>query len=326
MPASGLSDAASRDHPQMGPTHTQLSSEIAEILWEATSAHHTDAVCDRLGMPPADDGVEPMASKRVYVTNRLARVPLDRLKEIARRVVEEFPEGAATLEQILGGGGFRGVDGDLRNIIFAADGPKPKIVLIDALNNIVEVVENANYCLVYDRPVPLGGITWRDLVAWWKALTGETDDGAAAEALYRRLARSLASEPEKLLLWAFSERLANGQWDVPALIPQVYLHYSPYLRGQLSQGAELPRQRMDFLMLPSERARIVIEVDGKQHYADASGAASPARYAEMVSEDRSVRLAGYEVFRFGGAELTGEAGRELVREFFDRLIALHASA
>lgn len=97
--------------------------------------------------------------------------------------------------------------------------PQPKIVLTDVLNNIVEVVETANYCLVYDRPAPLGGITWRDLVAWWKALTGETDDGAAAEALYRRLARSLASEPEKLLLRAFSERLANGQWDVPCLPP-----------------------------------------------------------------------------------------------------------
>jgi hypothetical protein len=111
------------------PTHTQLSSEIAEVLWSATSAYHTAAVCDRLGMPSADEGIEPMASKRTYVQNRLSRTPLSELKEIAHRVVEEFPTEAVRLEQLLGGGGFRGVDGELRNIIFAADGPKPKIVL-----------------------------------------------------------------------------------------------------------------------------------------------------------------------------------------------------
>jgi very-short-patch-repair endonuclease len=66
-------------------------------------------------------------------------------------------------------------------------------------------------------------------------------------------------------------------------------------------GKEMPRQRMDFLLLPSERTRIVIEVDGKQHYAETDGRASPHRYAEMVSEDRAIRLRGYEVFRFGGA-------------------------
>ena len=47
-----------------------------------------------------------------------------------------------------------------------------------------------------------------------------------------------------------------------------------------------------------------MELDGRHHYADADGGASPALYAEMVREDRALRLAGYEVFRFGGYELT----------------------
>jgi very-short-patch-repair endonuclease len=80
------------------------------------------------------------------------------------------------------------------------------------------------------------------------------------------------------------------------------------------------RQRMDFLLLPSERARIVIEVDGKQHYADANDKASPSRYAEMVREDRAIRLRGYEVFRFGGAELAGAAGESLADKFFEDLL------
>ena len=33
--------------------------------------------------------------------------------------------------------------------------------------------------------------------------------------------------------------------------------------------------------------------------ADDDGSASPDRYAEMVREDRTLRLTGYEVYRFG---------------------------
>src|SRR5690606_24500522 len=36
---------------------------------------------------------------------------------------------------------------------------------------------------------------------------------------------------------------------LPALIPQVYLHYDPYTLAQLGGVGRLPRQRMDFLLL-----------------------------------------------------------------------------
>ncbi len=42
----------------------------------------------------------------------------------------------------------------------------------------------------------------------------------------------------------------------------------------------------------------------------------------MVAEDRRLRLAGYEVYRFGGAELTNVAlGQELLAAFFTQLFA-----
>ncbi len=46
---------------------------------------------------------------------------------------------------------------------------------------------------------------------------------------------------------------------------------------------------------------------------------NPTLYAEMVAEDRRLRLAGYEVYRFGGKELTGPYSAEIVSEFFDEL-------
>lgn len=97
--------------------------------------------------------------------------------------------------------------------------------------------------------------------------------------------------------------------NIPALIPQVYLHYDPYdqrtPRG-LSSGTPLGRQRMDFLLLISDRQPVVIEADGKQHYAQGDQA-SAALHSEMVAEDRRLRLAGYEVYRFGGLRAHPEA-------------------
>jgi hypothetical protein len=39
----------------------------------------------------------------------------------------------------------------------------------------------------------------------------------------------------------------------------------------------------------------------------------------MVAADRELKLAGYEVFRFGAEELHGEVAHETVKRFFDAL-------
>lgn len=193
---------------------------------------------------------------------------------------------------------------------------------------MIDIVEGADRCLVYDRPLLPTGLSWGGLLEWWTAQTGAPSARDAAETLYRRLSQSLASPPEQLLFRSYCRRYAGERGaDVPALVPQVYLHYDPYTKRELSAfaGRELPRQRMDFLLLPTDRARIVVEVDGKHHYTDDRGIASPQRYAEMVREDRAIRLDGYEVFRFGAAELTGDVGERLVNDFFDRLAAVRSA-
>jgi hypothetical protein len=84
---------------------------------------------------------------------------------------------------------------------------------------------------------------------------------------------------------------------------------------------------MDFLLLLPQLARVALEIDGVQHYA-ADGAPSPRRHAEMVSEDRALRLARYEVCRFGGQELAGGkvGAAGMLNSFFNRLLALHPAA
>lgn len=224
--------------------------------------------------------------------------------------------------------GVRGVDGLLKNLIFASTGPKPVIVLQDAVNNVIEITRNAEYCLFYDRPLGAGGLTWGELVDWWRETAGlaDQDDREVARDMYGRLNDSVKDNPvEQLLFRTYCERYGEDQAALlPALLPQVYLHYDPLTRRQRGgDPSVLMRERMDFLLLFPGRARVVIEVDGKQHYAEGD-VASPRLYAEMVAEDRRIRLRGYEVYRFGGYELMQPDADEMLRAFFDDLLANYA--
>ena len=76
---------------------------------------------------------------------------------------------------------------------------------------------------------------------------------------------------------------------------------------------------MDFLLLVPQGARIVIEVDGKSHYANEQGWADTTRYSAMARADRELKLAGYHVFHFGAEELRNTESAEFVRAFFEAL-------
>lgn len=330
----GAAEGVERRAPWAAATRPRIASKevrdaIADAIAENVKAYDVANVCVQLlGLDPASPGEDPFHSKRVYVRSRLLNKSIVELEAMAHAVIEEY--GDEALEQLVAQLGMTGVSGELKNVIFAANGPKPRIVLRDAINNVIEITENAEFCLVYDQPLSEKGLSWRELTAWWtlkQGLTGDKID--SARKLYRRLDESMAdNEYERLVFKTYAELYAGlDGFDLPALIPQVYLHYDPYTRRERGVTGPLARQRMDFLMLFPRRVRIVIEVDGKQHYGDDDGRAAPERYAEMMKEDRSLRLAGYEVYRFGAKELTsGERSRELLRQFFGSLLQKHLPA
>lgn len=304
----------------------ELREAIASSIAYYVKAYDVEAVCIGLGLAPAGEHQDPFNSKRLYARSKLIGLPVNRLRSIARQVAEEY--GDDELSQLLDSTeDVTGVKGDLRNLIFASNGPKPRIVLRDAINNVIEIVENERYCLVYDRPLSTDGLKWGDLVSWWaqSGRSAGSDAKEAARQLYRRLSGSLASEVERTLFRAYCKRYASSTGlEMPALIPQVYLHYDPYTKRERlwKSGDYLGRERMDFLLLLPGRHRVVIEVDGKHHYAEGE-TASPRLYSEMVAEDRRLRLAGYEVYRFGGHELMGSEAESLVEDFFAALLARH---
>ncbi len=306
-----------------------LRDAIADVLAENVKAYNLAEVCVALGLEGQRDEYDsPSSSKRVYVRARILTKPMPELVDLGRRLVEEYDDDKlrALLDRI---GGAHGVMGDLKNIIFAADGPKPRLVLRDAINNEIEIVENAEFCLIYDRPLPTQGLTWRQLVEWWTEAHGDAALGERENALslWSRLDRSLGDNGvERAIFKSYAKRYGGAVgFELPALLPQVYLHYDPYTKRQLgSQAGPLKRQRMDFLLLLPDGNRAVIEVDGVQHYSTPDRTQpSPAAYAEMVAEDRRLRLAGYEVYRFGGHELASADASAKVDTFFDDLLKRH---
>lgn len=320
--------SARRDHRFLrGTMPSELSRRelwdlIADSIATYLKSYEVADFCEMLGLAPEAEGEDPFRSKRVYVRSKLTKLSLEELRELARRVAEEL--GDSGLTDHLGHGGFRGVDGELKNIIFASAGPKPRIIMTDAINNVIEVVENKNSCLVYNRRLLSPGLTWGELVDWWSVSPGGDDPKEVARCLYRRLCESLGSGPEAKLFRTYCGRYGEaGGFNLPALLPQVYLCYDPYTRAERRAVGEIRRERMDFLMLLPNRVRVVLEVDGKQHYADDIGLASPRRYSEMVAEDRKIRLRGYEVYRFGGAELMQHSATAMLDNFFEQLLVLH---
>lgn len=207
-----------------------------------------------------------------------------------------------------------------KNLIFASH-QKPDLRLRDALTNDIEIVEGADRVLVYDRPIPSEGLRWAELQAWW-AEKNNLSAVDAKKSLYRRLRAALptSSPPQLLLFETYFETYGDAVPRLPALLPEVWLHWDPKTVEQ--RGARrLPQFRMDFLLLLPRDARVVIEVDGIQHYADEQGRASREKYAEMSAGDRALRLTGYDVYRFGGSELTGPEAKKRVSAFFERLYA-----
>ncbi len=226
-----------------------------------------------------------------------------------------------------------GVPGTMKNLFFASNGPKPDFVLGDAINNDVLVVKNGEFCLQYDRPLPTSGLTWGGLIDWWRTQVSfpeDTADETVGKSLYRRLWASLhhdpkqpeAITPERLLFRTYCRHYPINETGAayPALLPQVYLHLDPRTRSERGgKDSVLGRERMDFLLLLPGAERIVLEVDGKQHYAEGN-VASPRLYSKMVAEDRALRLKGYQVYRFGGHELGQATAPTMLRDFFAAMV------
>jgi very-short-patch-repair endonuclease len=192
------------------------------------------------------------------------------------------------------------------------------------VDNDIEIMTGQDSVLVYDRSLDSAvadGLTFADLLDWWSESAACSDEQTAKTSFWKRLLESFpkASPPQRFFFETYHEVFAKDVLRLPALLPEVWLHWDHKTVSQRGKRA-LPSFRMDFLMLAPEGRRIVFEVDGKHHYSDSEGRASPAQYAKMAQSDRNLKLCGYEVYRFGAHELLDKpTATATVESFFGDL-------
>jgi very-short-patch-repair endonuclease len=217
-----------------------------------------------------------------------------------------------------------------KNLAFASPN-KPDFRITDAIDNDIEILADVDEVLVYDRPITVDGVRWMDLQTWWQETRQVTDSEAAKTQLYQRLGQSLPtnSRPQRMLFDLYHDIYRGSIPALPALLPEVWLHWDP--KTVRTRGVRaLLNHRMDFLLLFPHGQRIVLEVDGQQHYAIKTDDeppvwnADPATYAKTMRGSRELTAAGYQVYRFGAHELRHpDPAREVLRQFFDNLFREH---
>lgn len=309
------------------PPGSSLRSQIDRHVFRNPDDWDPEYLFGQLGAFEASDRrfgrfLEGLASADVLLDESAQRQFVSTANEVLKRCGVELRETGAI-------GGYplfevvsiaAGISRKPKNLIFAS-AVKPDLRLTDAIDNDIEIVTNADKVLVFDRSIGDGGLTWDQLQTWWGE-TQKIDDAAAAKkSLYKRLKSSLPFEspPQQFLFDAYHRCFSPSVPSLPALLPEVWMHWDP--KTVKDRGADaLLRFRMDYLMLFPHGVRVVIEVDGKHHYSDSVGNADARLYAKMVNADRDLKLSGYQVFRFGAVELTDSpAGKAIVAEFFQSL-------
>jgi hypothetical protein len=308
-----------------GGTDRSLRAAIDQHIYRNPEDWSVEQFFDKIGALDACDRrfvlfVEGLASADVRPDEeeqrRFARLVNNALKKCGVELRETGTEGGYPMFSLVS---LHTASERPKNLIFASS-IKPDLRFIDALNNEIEIVTNADKVVVYDRPIGVEGLRWSDLQSWWADTTRAPNGIEAKKSLYRRLRSCLPknSPPQTVLFDSFYRSFGDAVPYLPALLPEVWLHWDPKTvreRGALA----LTRFRMDFLLLLPQNVRIVIEVDGKSHYANDQGRADPGRYATMVRADRDLKLAGYEVFHFGSQELETSDSMDNVKRFFDLL-------
>ncbi|WP_432052438.1 hypothetical protein [Streptomyces xiamenensis] len=288
------------------------TAELFEFLGVFDAGHARFAAFLEGMLDPTVLPDEPAQRKLVEVFQR-------HLRSTSVEMCEVGTEDGYPVFKVVPSAGARGRE--LRNLIFGS--AKPDLRLIELIDGDAPQTMNRDEVIVYDRPIADDGLRWCDLQDWWQETKGLKDSSEAKDTLYKRMLSFLPpkeeSPPQWWLFTAYHRLHGPTQMPQrPALLPEVWRHWDP--KTMKARGGEaLSGLRMDFLLLLPHGRRVVIEVDGAHHYST-DGRPDTDKYARQAAEDRKLKLRGYDVYRFGGKELsTKETALQVMRQFLTDL-------
>ena len=199
----------------------------------------------RFGLADSDDALVRFLAEMLHPAVRTDLPEVEELRAFLNSVLIHDGYEIIQTDDISGAPVFEGrrtgsgVRGSMKNIIFAAVGPKPVIVIDDAVNNALRIVKNENNCLIYDRPLGARGLTLRALADWWadrEKLTGQPEH-TIWSSLYGRLVRSIAGTRCRAAhLHRLRETLRHARGRHPGAAPAGVPALRPAHQGQLPAG------------------------------------------------------------------------------------------
>ncbi|MFD1277601.1 hypothetical protein ACFQ51_53850 [Streptomyces kaempferi] len=145
--------------PSLDPKHVTAAEDIGHhcILdpedWEADWIWRDE----RFALADGDDELLRFLAEMLHPAVRTDADEVERLRAWMNETLAHDGYELTAVDTISGAPVFTartvgsGVSGAMKNLFFAADGPKPEFVLGDAINNDVLLVKNGEFCLQYDQ-------------------------------------------------------------------------------------------------------------------------------------------------------------------------------
>lgn len=250
-----------------------------------------------------------------YSKAKLHALDDEALLEVARKSIDRFlgtkkaPEEYEALRELIS-------LPSMSTLFFAGYG-KPDVVFTDFTRGVYKIRDLMG-CLTVSLPDNCT-VRWQDV---WDQLSNKF--GSIMD-LYRYLEKSIplkSPQARKVFEFYCRSTILAGRLELPALLPELNLHYDMMTLKQRDGVKALESQRCDFYLRIGQK-EILLEVDGIQHYANLNGTANRNGYAAQCQWDRARILLGYEIYRFGTAEFDGPNSEKMVSEFFNSLALRH---
>lgn len=199
------------------------------------------------------------------------------------------------------------------SIIFAASKEKPSTCAsgLNGHNIKLDINKKNKSYYVYEGEVNKQGIKRQEIEAWC------LNERISKEEFYKNVKESIGSNAkyQRMFYEYYLESIYNKKTKKDFfLFPEVYVQLNS------TNNDYENKQRVDFLIVLPNNRKVIIEIDGIDHYAekiDGKWIASMKKYTTDRKFDRKMSQLGYTIYRFSNSEIED---KKEIEKFFDEIL------